>query len=140
MNQIEYEVVTSAPLEAIVDLYKAGGWWQESPEARAVIPRMIRGSFCFMLARTADGTCVGMGRAISDGASDAYIQDVVVLGSHRQRGIGRELIERLTRYCEQRKIGWIGLIAEPGTEPFYRALGYGPLEGYRPMLFGRRSS
>lgn len=137
MDEIEYQVVSSAPVEAIVDLYKAGGWWQEDPLWREAIPKMIEGSFCFMVARSGE-RIVGMGRAISDGVSDAYIQDVVVLGDYRKRGIGRELVRRLTLFCTERKIGWVGLIAEPGTEPFYRSLGYGPLEGYVPMLHGKK--
>ena len=62
----EYEVVTSAPVEEIVELYRAGGWWQESPANRGRIEPMIRGSFCFIVARTAAGKIVAMGRVISD--------------------------------------------------------------------------
>lgn len=136
--RVEYEIVKSAPVEEIVELYKAGEWWQESPEARDIIPSMIKGSFCFMVARSLDGRIIGMARVISDGCSDAYIQDVVVLKSFRGQGIGREFIRRLTQYCVDRKIGWIGLIAEPGTQEFYEKLGYGPLSGYQPMLHGKR--
>ncbi len=139
MREVEYEIVSSAPAEEIVELYKAGNWWQESPEARAVIPGMIAGSLCFMVARSLEGRIVGMARVISDGSSDAYIQDVVVLKSHRGLGIGRELIKRLTQFCVARKIAWIGLIAEPGTQDFYEDLGYGPLVGYQPMLYGKHS-
>jgi aralkylamine N-acetyltransferase len=135
---VDYEAVTSAPIEEIVELYKAAGWWQESPESRAVIPSMIRGSFCFMVARSIEGRVVGMARIISDGYSDAYIQDVVVLEKYRGRGVGRELVRRLTQFCETRKIGWIGLVAEPGTQGLYEELGYGPLVGYQPMLYGKR--
>jgi spermidine synthase len=133
MPEIHYEFVSTAPVEVIVELYKAGGWWQESPEARAVIEDMIRGSFCFMQARDGQGRIIAMGRAISDGVSDAYIQDVVVLKEFRGLGIGRELIRRLTRFCLERKIEWIGLVAEPGTQEFYEGLGYKELEGYRAM-------
>jgi aralkylamine N-acetyltransferase len=129
-----YEVVTAVPVEAVVELYQAGGWWQESPEARAVIPKMIRGSFCFMIARDPEGRIVGMGRAISDGCSDAYIQDVVVLMHLRGQGIGREIVLRLAQYCEAKKIGWIGLVAEPGTYDFYRKLGFNLKEGFQLML------
>jgi len=135
---VEYEAISSAPIEEIVELYRAAGWWQESPEARAVIPAMIRGSLCFMVARSLDGRIIGMARVISDGYSDAYIQDVVVLNAHRGRGIGRELVRRLTQFCVARKIGWIGLVAEPGTQGLYEELGYGPLVGYQPMLYGKR--
>ncbi len=138
MKEVEYETVTSAPTEEIAELYKSAGWWEESLEARAVIPAMIRGSFCFMVARALDGHIVGMGRVISDGCSDAYIQDVTVLNSHRGQGIGRELIRRLTQYCVERRIGWVGLVAEPGTQAYYEDLGFGPLVNYQPMLYGKR--
>ncbi len=136
--RVEYEEVSSAPVQAIVELYKAAGWWQESPEARAVIPGMIRGSLCFMVARSLDGKIIGMARVISDGYSDAYIQDVVVLQDYRKQGVGRELVRRLTQFCIARKIAWIGLVAEPGTQGLYEELGYGPLVGYQPMLYGKR--
>lgn len=137
MKNIEYEAVKAAPVEEIVALYKSAGWWQENPESRDVIPAMIRGSFCFMVARSLEGKIVGMARVLSDGHSDAYIQDVVVLNSFRGRGIGRELVRRLTNFCVDRKIGWIGLVAEPGTHGIYEALGYRPLAGYQPMLYGK---
>jgi aralkylamine N-acetyltransferase len=138
MTEITYEMVDHAPIEAIVALYQTGGWWREAPSARAVIPAMIRGSFCFMVAREADGRIVGMGRVISDGVSDAYIQDVVVLSSHRGRGIGRELMRRLTARCIAAGIHWIGLVAEPGTQAFYQPLGFSPLAGYQAMLHGEK--
>ena len=130
---LSYEIVTAAPLDAIVELYQAGGWWKESSEWRAVVPRMIQGSFCFMICKESEGRIVGMGRAISDGVSDAYIQDVVVLRSHRGRGIGAELVRRLAEHCAARSISWIGLVAEPGTQPFYERLGFRAFEG-QPML------
>jgi len=134
MSDIVYEAVTSVATEAVVALYQAGGWWQERAAWRDAIPRMVRGSFCFMIAREPTGRVVGMGRVLSDGASDAYIQDVVVLPELRGRGIGRELVRRLTRRCRDAGIGWIGLIAEPGTQGFYEPLGFAPLRGYQPML------
>jgi ribosomal protein S18 acetylase RimI-like enzyme len=137
-ESVDYDAVTSAPLESIVELYKAAGWWQESDEARAAIPPMIRGSLCFMVARSIEGRIVGMARIISDGYSDAYIQDVVVLPEYRGRGVGRELVRRLTQFCVARKIAWIGLVAEPGTQGLYEDLGFGPLAGYQPMLYGKR--
>jgi ribosomal protein S18 acetylase RimI-like enzyme len=136
---VTYEAVDTAPFEEIVELYKSAGWWQDAPEARAVVAAMIRGSFRFMVARQPEeGRIIGMARVISDGCSDAYIQDVVVLPPYRGQGIGCELIRRLTEFCVARKIAWIGLIAEPGTRKFYEELGYGLLDGYQPMLYGKQ--
>ncbi|MGC4121727.1 MAG: GNAT family N-acetyltransferase [Myxococcales bacterium] len=136
MPALDYQIVKNAPTEAIVELYQAGGWWKESAEWRSIIPRMIEGSFAFMVARDAEGRLVGMGRAISDGVSDAYIQDVVVLRSHRGQGIGAELVRRLAEHCASRGISWIGLVAEPGTQPFYERLGFHAFAG-QPMLYGQ---
>jgi ribosomal protein S18 acetylase RimI-like enzyme len=100
---------------------------------------MVRGSFCFLLARASEGRIVGMGRVISDGASDGYIQDVVVFPEFRGRGIGREIIRRLTDRCVDAGLTWIGLVAEPGTQKFYEKLGFQPLTGFQPMLYQVRS-
>jgi ribosomal protein S18 acetylase RimI-like enzyme len=108
-------------------------------EWRSVIPRMIAGSYCFMVARDSTGRMVGMGRVLSDGVSDAYIQDVVVLKELRGYGVGRELVRRLVAYCSEHGIEWVGLIAEPGTEIFYQSLGFKRLEGFLPMLHGDKS-
>jgi GNAT superfamily N-acetyltransferase len=138
MPEITYEIVDDAPTDAIVELYEAGGWWREETAWRGVIPAMIRGSFCFLLAREAGGDIVGMGRVISDRVSDAYIQDVVVKLAYRGRGIGREIVRRLTNRCLEAGISWIGLVAEPGTEAFYEPLGFRALAGFQAMLHGKR--
>ena len=76
-----------------------------------------------------------MGRVLSDGISDAYIQDVVVLPGYRGLGIGKGIIRSLTGICLAAGIGWIALIAEPGTEAFYRPLRFSRMEEYIPMKF-----
>ncbi|MCU0292953.1 MAG: GNAT family N-acetyltransferase [Thermoanaerobaculaceae bacterium] len=139
MSEIVYEEVTSVPVESIVELYEAGGWWREDPAWREVIPAMVRGSFCFLVARDAGGRLVGMGRAISDGVSDAYIQDVVVRREHRGHGVGREIVRRLTLRCVEAGISWIGLVAEPGTRGFYETLGYRAQPGFELMLHEEKS-
>jgi len=137
MSEIAYEFVQRVPEAVLVELYSAGGWWREDPSWRASLHAMVSGSYCFLVAREDSGRIVGMGRALSDGASDAYLQDIVVLESHRGRGIGREIIRRLTERCAAAGIGWIGLIAEPGTQEFYESLGYRVMPGHLPMLYGK---
>lgn len=134
---IAYETVVGAPdgrlIEAIVELYRAGGWWKESEHAREILPAMVGGSFCFVVARAPAGELIGMARAVSDGVSDAYIQDVVVHREWRGRGVGRELVRRVRDVCVSRRLEWIGLVAEPGTAPFYEELGFEVLDGYAAM-------
>jgi GNAT superfamily N-acetyltransferase len=134
-KKIEIRLVDSWPIDDIVDLYTAGGWWKDSYD-KAGIPLLIAGSFAFAVAidRTS-GRAVGMGRLLSDGVSDAYIQDVVVLKEYRNQDVGKQLVRTLIDYCISKKILWVGLIAEPGTESFYLPLGFKPMEHYSPMLY-----
>lgn len=132
-RKIEIKFVKDWPEEDIVNLYQAGGWWRDRYDP-AGIKLLIKGSFAFVVAVDKDsGKAVGMGRAISDGVSDAYIQDLVVLPEHRDMGIGKKLTNALLDYCLSKKLLWVGLIAEPGQENFYSSLGFKPMKGHIPM-------
>jgi aralkylamine N-acetyltransferase len=134
MGEIEIQCVQSWNADEIVDLYRAGGWWKEEYDP-AEIPRLIRGSFVFAVAvDRSTGRAVGMGRVISDGVSDGYVQDLVVLPRFRKLGIGARLLAALVQNCRQSGVTWIGLVAEPGTVRFYKPLGFLPLEGHVPLL------
>jgi len=119
----------------IANLYRAGGWWKEEYDQRE-LPRLIRGSFLFAVAvDRKTGHAAGMGRVISDGVSDGYIQDLVVLPEYRKTGIGTQIVATLVKKCVERGISWIGLIAEPDTEKFYLPFGFHPMEGHVPLIF-----
>ncbi|MDO9036053.1 MAG: GNAT family N-acetyltransferase, partial [Methanoregula sp.] len=119
----------------IADLYRAGGWWKEEYDP-AALDSLIRGSFSFAVAvDKKTGKAIGMGRVISDGVSDGYIQDLVVLPDYRKSGIGKELVSALVERCVKSGITWIALIAEPDTEKFYFPVGFVPMQGYVPLIF-----
>jgi GNAT superfamily N-acetyltransferase len=119
----------------IANLYRAGGWWKEEYDPDE-IPRLIQGSFLFAVAvDKKTGRAIGMGRVISDGISDGYIQDLVVLPEFRKTGIGTQIVSTLVKKCVELGITWIGLIAEPDTEKFYLPFGFHPMEGHTPLIF-----
>ncbi|MCP1661994.1 MULTISPECIES: GNAT family N-acetyltransferase [Methanocalculus] len=134
-QQISLCIVQEWDPDEIISLYQEGGWWDDSWD-RSKIPAMIRGSHRFIVAvDEITGSAVGMGRTISDGVSDAYIQDVVVRKEYRRCYIGVQIIRLLTRICEEEGILWIGLISEPGTLHFYKKIGFQPMEQYIPMIY-----
>jgi aralkylamine N-acetyltransferase len=134
-DDIEVRIVRSWDEEEIAALYKAGGWWKEEYKTED-LPHLIHGSFVFAVATDGKtGRAVGMGRVISDGVSDGYIQDLVVLPKYRRGGVGTQIVAALVTRCLQSGITWIGLIAEPETEKFYRPLGFHPMERHIPLLF-----
>lgn len=124
---------TLAQINQIIDLYRMAGWWEDEVDDPAQISRLISGSHCFAIASIQE-SIIGMGRAISDGVSDAYIQDITVNESFRRQGIASRIIEELVKKLHRDGLYWIGLIAERGTREFYLRLGFKSMENSTPML------
>jgi ribosomal protein S18 acetylase RimI-like enzyme len=134
-HNITIRIVQAWSGNEIANLYRAGGWWNEEYDP-GELPRLIRGSFLFAVAVDPEtGQAVGMGRVISDGVSDGYIQDLIVLPEYRKSRIGTRIVSLLVKKCVESGISWIGLIAEPGTENFYLPFGFRPMEGCIPLIF-----
>jgi len=118
----------------LIDVYTSAGWWGAENEDNQLINRIIGKSFCFFVAKI-DSKIVGMGRSISDGVCDAYIQDVAVLPDHQGMGIGKMIVQRIVEYLQQNQITWIGLIATPNADAFYGKLGFSVMENFTPMIY-----
>lgn len=124
---------TFGQIEQIALLYRSAGWWKEAPGHPNKVGRIVTGSHCFMIAIQSNDI-IGMGRALSDGASDAYIQDVTVAKAFQHQGIGTHIVKAITdRLCAD-GLSWIGLIAEKGSHGFYRKMGFSPMSDAVPML------
>ncbi|RPH49649.1 MAG: N-acetyltransferase [Desulfobacteraceae bacterium] len=125
---------SSDQMRRITALYRSAGWWgRDMPDDPSMVEHIIKGSHCFMIA-TEDEDVVGMGRAISDKASDAYIQDLTVINSYRGKGIGAEILKRLVSRLGEEGIKWIGLIAEGNSGDFYSHFGFKRMPDSMPML------
>lgn len=119
----------------MVRLYKAAGWWTPENDAHPeFVDRIAPGSYWFVGAFYGE-VMIGMGRILSDGVSDAYIQDVTVLPDYRGRGIGGRIITVLVEKLQADRIEWIGLVGEPGTGNFYKRLGFEEMKGSVPFVF-----
>lgn len=126
---------TPDELNQLKQLYLSNGWIDAADgQTDDLISQIVTHTFCFAVARD-NGRVIGMGRSISDGVSDAYIQDVTVLPEFRQQGIGGRIISFLVEYLHSQGIGWVGLISEPGYESFYTGQGFAVMPGYTPFLY-----
>ncbi len=131
----EIRFVESWDLAEIVELYKAGGWWKEE-FSKDGISELIAGSFLFaLIIEKSSSKAVGMGRMLSDGVSDGYIQDVVVMPYLRGKGLGKKIISLLVSEAQRKGLEWIGLIGEPNTQGFYEKLGFRLMKDYVPMIY-----
>ena len=137
MDETAYEIqiVHNWDEQEIIRLYKEGQWWEETADPLMIAP-LIKNSFVFIVAvDKTTNKAIGMGRVLSDGISDAYIQDVIVLKKWRGKGVGQKIVKELLSYCLNRHITWIALISEPNQKDFYVPLGFKEMNHYTPMKY-----
>ncbi len=134
-DHIKIKIIRKAPENDLKQLYEQAGWWESPPEGEYDFLKEVVKN-CAFFAGAFDGKkMIGMGRALSDLVSDAYIQDVTVLKPYRGMGIGRGIIQMLIKELKQKGVDWIGLIAEPGTSAFYENLGFKSMTGHIPLKY-----
>lgn len=121
-----------AALKGIITIYRAHGWWKPSDKP-ALLEKIIKGSHCFAVAERG-GRVIGIGRAISDGVSDAYIQDMAVLETERGSGAGGAILKALMERLRRDGVNWVGLIAQDNSEYFYRKGGFRTVKKAHPMI------
>ena len=134
-DTIEIYETRQSDRDQIIQLYKEAGWWKpENDRQPEFVDKIAENSYCFVGAFCGQ-RMIGMGRTLSDGVSDAYIQDVTVLREYRGRGIGGKIIARLLLKLRADRVGWIGLIGEPGTGDFYKKLGFTEMKDSVPFIY-----
>jgi ribosomal protein S18 acetylase RimI-like enzyme len=137
MKEVDVEIkfVEKWSEDDIVELYRVGGWWKDSYD-KSVIKFIIKNSFCFaVVVDKKTKKAVGMGRVLSDGISDGYIQDLVILPEYRKKGIGKKLTKVLVDCCKSKGVNWIALISEPNQEEFYKKIGFKEMKNYIPFKY-----
>ncbi len=126
--------VSGGQIEEIRELYISAGWWSDGDDRNPhLIAEIISGSYCFCVAMD-QGSIIGMARAISDGVSDAYIQDVTVRVDYRKKGIGSDLVRGIVEVLRRKGLTWIGLIATPMSCKIYWKIGFEEMPSRTPML------
>lgn len=133
-DEYSIDVVNECKPDEMRTLFESGDWWEPAWDD-SILCEIVHRSFAFVVATDSKNRWIGMGRIISDGVSDAYLQDIVVLPEWRGKGIGTALVKKLMLICTHANIGWIGIIAEPETEFFYRRFGFAKMNGYTPMRY-----
>ena len=111
--------------EEIAKLYASVGWTAYTDDL-AALERGFAHSLLVLAAYDGE-ELLGILRAVGDGETIIFIQDILVFPAQQRKGVGTALVrEALDRY---RHIRQIELITDntPETEAFYKALGFRPL-------------
>jgi GNAT superfamily N-acetyltransferase len=121
MNSITYKEEKNLVTDELLTLYNDAGW-----KAYTSHPDKLAGSInnsLFVLTARDDGKLVGLLRAVGDGLTIIYIQDILVLKSHQRKGIGSALLKiTLDKYSSIRQIVLL-TDKKPETISFYEKAG-----------------
>ncbi|MEH7386369.1 GNAT family N-acetyltransferase [Bacillus sp. JJ1521] len=119
--KIDYTIQPPENFEELISLYGALGWNSLKLSAND-LERMCKQSWYAVYAF--DGQqLVGIGRVISDGVITGIICGVGVLPHYQSKGIGKEIVNRMVKHCEQNKV-IPQLMCVESLEPYYKELGF----------------
>lgn len=123
------ELAPFAPehLAGVLRLYEAEGW-PSFPEDPALAERALTAPGVVAVVCLDGGEVVGCARVLTDGALDAYLCEIVVAEGARRSGLGRELVADAFARSGARRLD---LLAEAGSERFYRSYRHRAFPGYR---------
>ena len=106
----------------ILDLYASVGWTAYTDDP-AALRNGVTNSL-LTLAAYEESALVGLVRAVGDGHTIVFVQDILVRPQFQRRGIGSALLRAvLNRYSNVRQIE---LVTDdtPKTMAFYRSMGF----------------
>ena len=96
-----------------VHAYISGESYWGRGRSRELVEQTIAGSLRVVGVYLAEAQ-VGFGRAVSDGATVAYLADVYILSAHRGRGLGVELVREILDGGELADVHWLLHTADAG--------------------------
>lgn len=128
---MEYEFNRSVSADKIAALRSSVGWNRMKECYNNVLATSYFHIACY------DGEkLIGYIDVVSNGITDAYIQDLIVSPSYQGQGIGTELMNRTIAYLKEKKIYAISVLFEERLKGFYKKFGFtmllaGQMETYK---------
>ena len=121
-------------VEELTELYDSVGWSAYTKTPERLLP-MLEGSRYLYTARevTPQGTgrLIGLVRAVGDGHSIAYIQDLLVHPHAQRQGVGSALLKRVIDDFDREDIRQRLITTDVASEhavALYKRYGYAPVE------------
>ena len=114
-----YKYNETVSAKALSDLRESVGW--NRMESEYSNPLMM--SF-YHIAVYEDDKLVGYIDSVSNGVTDAYIQDLMVHPDYQGKGLGTELMNQMIAYLKENRIYIISVVFEESLKPFYDRFGF----------------
>jgi ribosomal protein S18 acetylase RimI-like enzyme len=122
MKTISYNVETDVNRDDLLDLYGNANWtaYTNDPDR---LSKAVRQSLKVITAREGS-KLVGLVRAIGDGQTILYIQDILVHSEYKRNGIGRKLMELILDEFSEVRQKVLLTDDNPETRGFYESMGF----------------
>ena len=126
---IGYKINDAVSFEEIFPLYEAVGWTNYTSNP-IMLQNALEHSLFILTARDEEGKLIGFLRAVGDGYSILYIQDIIVLPEYQRQGIGTQLLRQTLEYFNEVYQIILTTDSEVKTIAFYEANGFTTLSKY----------
>lgn len=120
---IGYKKNDTISFEEIFPLYEAVGWTNYTSNP-TMLKNALEHSLFLISARDEEGNLIGFLRAVGDGFSIVYIQDIIVLPEYQRQGIGTQLIRQTLEYFKEVYQMILTTDSELKTLAFYESNGF----------------
>lgn len=107
------------PANALADLRESVGWNRMESAYR----NPIIASYYHISVYTSE-KLIGYIDCVSNGVTDAYIQDLMVHPDYQGKGLGTELMNQMIAYLKGKHIFMISVVYEESLKPFYAKFGF----------------
>ncbi len=133
MQNIEIREYQEYNEEEILSLYTSVGWsnYYEKPE---MLRQAYAHSLC-ILGAYVNHLLVGTVRAVGDGHSILYIQDIIVLPDYQRQGIGSLLLKAVLEKYDNVYQKVLLTENQPDTVKFYKSIGFHTADKYNCVCF-----
>ncbi|MGI6365304.1 MAG: GNAT family N-acetyltransferase [Bacillota bacterium] len=132
---IEYKETAVLPEPAVRELYADSNWsvyTRDMPRLMAAIGNSLK-----VISAWDGEILVGLVRAVGDGQTILYIQDILVLKAYRRRGIGTALLKGVLAACPDVRQKVLLTDDRPETREFYQANGFQACDKGETVAFAR---
>ncbi len=128
---MNYELNKPISVNEIVELRNSVGW----NGMKECYNNVLMTSY-FHIACYDGNMLIGYIDVVSNGVTDAYIQDLIVNPKYQNKGIGTELMNKTIAYLKEKNIYAISVLFEERLKEFYKKFGFnmmlaGQMETYK---------
>ena len=126
-----YKYNESVSAKALSDLRESVGWNRMEEEYRNPLMTSY-----YHISVYENDQLIGYIDCVSNGVTDAYIQDLMVHPEYQGKGVGTELMNQMITYLKEKRIYMISVVYEESLKLFYEKFGFyqmlcGQMETFR---------